>query len=303
MTENFLDFSCACYSGLKLKDCCYKKTKRAGNGVLRHAYTYPNEDEFYPRMMFQMYHMRDCVFQTKEQKDEFNFKYKAVFQNMVEAKMAKEETEKLIDEHIERVKDSTAAKLDAKNTIVVEEVIDNELNFLFKDFFIRGDIAFDGLKTLAKMMDFDIGFVFKKDAKYDKEKAEFLKQNLHIENINDFLKMVDSHRKGWFANFIKFRNMVEHEGYKLPDMEYALTANDKIIAWFPILDGMTIKEILSVFWKHFFIFCEDTLVFLFSFLLPKDRFIAIVPEDRREQSNYCKYQVELKAFPGVRLSC
>ncbi|MBX4188391.1 MAG: hypothetical protein KW793_04660 [Candidatus Doudnabacteria bacterium] len=275
----------------------------AENGILRNKFTFSPEDAFTSFMILGIASIRDCVFSSNEQRREFDAIYDIMLQNLIEAKLAKDEYLAIVEDYNKRINDPTGFYYKNK-TIYANEIIDDELNLLFKDFFIRGSMAIKAILKLAKFFDFKkLSFIFGNDDDFEKSSNQFSASNPYA-YAREFMEHIRNHRKSWCSTFILFRDKIEHEGYKLPPINFLIDESDKIVAVFPkTKDGREVDELLKLIWENLINFCEDTLMFLFASKLASDKRIVFIPPGKRDLHHPIKYQVELVSLPGVRLSC
>jgi len=287
---------CPCGSGQKYKKCCLLN-KRPAKGVLRLAYEYGTSDPFMARMLFQIMQIRDFVYRDNERK-KFDEIYNPIFQNLFEAKVAKEKCDQLLKTHSEKIKNNEICEYKPEDPVIrINQIIDNDLNLFFKDFFIRGTIALRSLVKFAGFLGFNISFVIvSEEKKYLEKKDKFLNKNLD-EKFKKLCEMVENDRKNWYLIFSDIRNKIEHEGFKLPDIQYVLGRNNEIKVSYPTINHQRIEEILNICWQNIFRFCEDIIVFLLSIKLKNPLTIVAIPRDRRDQANPVKYRVSVKDLP------
>ena len=282
---------CICGSGKKFKKCC-KNNIKPKNGTLTKAYDTGTEDPFMARMIFQICKIRDCVYKEHRDRQLFDEIYDPVMQNLIETKLVKKRCVDLIDNHIIEVKNKKAAYLD-KDLIRVNKPIDDDLNIWFKDFFIRGKMAVDGLIKLVDHLGFKISFILANEKCYNKSKIEFLNIN-KSDNFKKLIKMVDDSRSLWYKPFNELRNKIEHQGYKLNKVNYVIL-EDKAKPTFPVFkignDFININKLFNSLFENIFIFCEEIIVFFMSQKLPDDLILLSIPKEYRDSSIPVKYKV------------
>lgn len=71
-------------------------------GTLRFSYDIKEGDDFYARFLMQMSQIRDCAY-LRDQRLAYDKSYHPVFQNLLEAKFAKEHCENLITQHKQNI--------------------------------------------------------------------------------------------------------------------------------------------------------------------------------------------------------
>jgi len=87
---------------------------------------------------------------------------------------------------------------------------------------------------------FNISFsIISEEKKYLKKKNKFLNKNLG-EKFKELCDMIENDRKNWYLIFSDIRNKVEHEGFKLPDIQYVLGGNDEIKVFYPTINYLKI---------------------------------------------------------------
>jgi hypothetical protein len=289
---------CPCGSGKKYKNCCmYNHSPR--RGILRLAYEIGTQDDFMARMFMQMINIREHVYK-KEEYNAFDKKHHALFQNLYEAKIAKEKCLSLMKTHKEKVKNGEKAEYsETEGVIKIHEAIDTELNMAFKDFFIRGNIALKALVKVCGHIGYNMSFAFTDDDKFESKKNKFLRDNPDPEFI-DYCKVIEDDRKNWYKIFIYIRNSIEHEGFKLPDVNYLLGKNNEVKTFFPTINHQTLEEVLNICWTNLFQICEEMIVLLLSKKLKDPFVIAEVPEIKRNPQNPIKYVISIKGFPPMQ---
>jgi hypothetical protein len=100
----------------------------------------------------------------------------------------------------------------------------------------------DRMQTIAKMLGFNIGFLFENDQKFEKGCAQFLTDNPRIHpELHDMLKW---DRDSWQNRMSKLRNdVLEHKTLKLEDFPEFYTLNSAEIAFDNV--WMAIEDILA----------------------------------------------------------
>ncbi len=248
-----------------------------------------SQDLFTARMRMQILEIRDFVFSTEEDRREFDKFYGPVLQNLIEARIVMEECVNLLVQHRQKIKSGEIVKVE-NQTLRVDESIDDNLNIWFKDFFIRGYIANQNIIRFAKFLDFKISFIFKSDSDFDKESKKFLENN-PSGGMKFFIDMVKDDREKWFSQFIDVRTQIEHSGFQLPCIEYHLDSKNQPIGVEPRINDLDIPSYLSKMWENLFPFCEDIIVFLLAFKLPKGLVIKHIPEKNRDSDKPVRYTV------------
>lgn len=283
---------CICGSGKKYKQCCLNNTKPP-KGILRRALNFGSTDPFAARIIFQMCKIRNLVYVNNDDIKAFDETYNPVMQNLLEAKTVKDKCIDLIKEYNTKIKLNKIAVLNNNGVINVDEIIDVDLNILFKDFFIRGKMAINGLVDFIKYIGYDIDFVFKKDSVFVNGAEKFLLEN-PSDGFKRLISFISENRGKWYSSFIKLRNDIEHRGFRLPDIEYWLNGDD-IVAVYPAFkvgdDYLNIEKFLNLLWNNLFNLCEDLSVFFVALKLPASLSIKLIPKQNRAPNMPIKYEV------------
>lgn len=274
---------------------------RAEVGVLRKAYNIGQGDDFYARFLMGHGNIRTCAY-GKDKQLEYDKSFHPIFQNLVEMKIVKDKCAGVISKHTETVKSGSDGKYHG-NQIDVSEPIDDELNILVKDFFIRGQMAVGGLIKHSLYMESNIGFLFSEDEKKFRNglKNFILKED--DERFRALNSFITDHKTAWYASFREIRRQIEHEGWSLPNLAYSLDENLKVKIHLPTFSNRPITETLEAYWQNMTLFCEEVVVFLLSLKLKDNMILVYVPEDKRDPQMPVRYIVSHKDFPGVLLQC
>ncbi len=270
-------------------------------GVLRKAYDMGKDRDFYTRFIVQLGNIRACVYE-KDKQSGYDKSFNPVFQNLVEMSIVKNKCIELISQH---VKDVSSGKdgLYHGSQIDVNEPIDDELNIFFKDFFIRGEIAMQGLISHSRYMGSNIGFLFSdSEKKFRKGLSKFVLDEKD-DRYKALYEFITFSKVDWYESFNELRNKIEHDGWHLPRLNYTLDFNNKVQIHFPFFSDQTIDEVLEYFWNKISKFCEEVIVFLLSLKLRNDLIIFSIPESKRDKNLPIQYIVSHKKLPGVPFGC
>lgn len=297
---------CYCQSGKKYKKCCMQKdTNNKSNrqvfGTLKRVYNNKTEnDDFATRYIFGLSKMRDAIY-ARDRRREYDESFDPIFQNLLEAKYAKEWAIDTIKKHnldIEQGKDGIIQG----HQLNINNPIDHELNIFFKDVFIRGSIAIECLKKHTEYMGYGISFLF---SDIDKKNTKGIKRFPIPETDERFVylqELIHINRKGWYTQFREMRRQIEHFGYKLPEIKHSVDIEGKVTVNYPLIGKQTIEEVLEICWNNLSTLCEEIIVYITSLKLPEHLTVVMVPPEQRDRSLPIKYDVRLKEFPEANYS-
>ena len=228
---------CSCQSGKKYKKCCLQKYENRVQsqqitGTLKTMYSNKNgDDDFFARYIFGLLKMRDAIYPTNERL-EYDRSFGPVFQNLLEAKYAKEWAIDLINRHnvdIEQGKDGIVQG----HQLNINNPIDNELNIFFKEVFIRGSIAIDCLIKHTEFMGYGISFLFSEDSKKNKKGIKRFPIPETDDRFIYLQQLIHTNRKKWYTQFREMRRKIEHAGYKLPEIKHFVDNKGKVRSNYP----------------------------------------------------------------------
>lgn len=94
---------CPCNSGKKFKKCCMLKNQSEILHTLVKVSDYGSSDAFIARMQIQIFEIRDFIFTNDKTRSEFDKHYGPVFQNLMEARIVKDECIKSIQQHLQKI--------------------------------------------------------------------------------------------------------------------------------------------------------------------------------------------------------
>lgn len=271
-------------------------------GTLRFSYDIKEGDDFHARFLMQMSQIRDCAY-SRDQRLAYDKSYHPVFQNLLEAKFAKEHCENLITQHEQNISEGKDA-IYHENQIDVKNPIDDDLNMYFKDFFIRGTIALDCLMRHTAFMGSGIGFLLidNNPKKYKKGLEKFPLKN-EDPRFTALVDMIKHKKTNWYTQFREIRRKIEHEGFALTNPRYFLNQQSKVEVIFPTFGKQSIEEVLKICWENLMNLCEEILVFLLSLKFKDYIVIVRIPENMRDKHFPAKLAARHKDFPQANFSC
>lgn len=253
------------------------------------------------RFLFQNLEIRSFIV-AKEKRLEFDRDYDAFFQNLLEARLAKTLALRELSRHKEEIANGKDGIITG-HQLNITNPVDNELNLFFKDFFIRGTMAKEGLRHLLhKWFGYNMAFLFTDDEKkFDKGANSFKldKNDPRFKTLNDFIK---SHRDGWYRSFKDLRDKIEHQGFRLPKIKHRLNASGSVEVLLPRLGNQPLEDVLEISWSNLSNLCEEIYIFIASLELSNEYVIWRIPDEKRPAHNWARYKVALPEFPEAHIS-
>jgi len=269
-------------------------------GVLRRSYG--DDDDYVYRLIFGLGEIRSCVFRDQATRLSYDKSFNPVLQSLTEMRIAKVKCQELIEKHRINIKNKKDA-IFSGHQITVSDPIDDELNLLLKDFFIRGVMVTRALNKHTEFLDCSTSFLFSDQEKKFKKGLESFPLPEDDIRFNHLKKFVDNHRQTWYQVFSDMRTAMEHMGWSLEAVGYKLDKNMDVHPIFPKVDGHEIQPILETCWSNIVSLCEEITVFALSLKLDNDKVIVRIPEEERENHNKARYMVSHVSMPGIPLSC
>ncbi|MFC1656410.1 hypothetical protein ACFL14_00370 [Patescibacteria group bacterium] len=134
----------------------------------------------------------------------------------------------------------------------------------------------DRFQTTCQKIGYDIGFLFEKNLKFEKDSIEFIKQ--HPEIPDDFRKILKIDRKIWQNGFADFRNQyIEHKqiSHSIKNVYYKLDM---------------LESIFNNVWQAI----EDSLAFFINVKLLQPYVLEEIPEKIRDKSCPKRFKIKSK---------
>lgn len=289
---------CPCGSGKKFKKCHMDKI--FSYGVLKRAYD--ADDDYVHRFLFGLGGIRSCVCRSEESRLAYDKSFSPIMQSLTEMRIAKVKCLELIERHSKDISEKRDG-LFTGNQITVNDPIDDELNLLFKDFFIRGVMVTRSLNKHTEHLGCSTSFLFSDQEKKFKRGMESFPLKEGDARFEYLKKFVSDHKQTWYQVFMDMRTEMEHLGWSLEDVKYKLDRKMNTYPIFPKASGLEIPYILDTCWSNIVHLCEEITVFALSLNLKEDMIIVKIPETEREKHNKARYIVSHTSMPGVPLSC
>ncbi len=226
------------------------------------------EKDFTQRFLHDISKIRDSIAgqDTSFDKLKFDEYFEAIFRNLNEALLAKDEAIQIITSIEQRLVDNSQKYI--KDGLIPVDT-PPETNLFLKDFFIRGKMAIDLLgNKLGHFLGFNISFFFGEDDTNFERKLDRFTNTLGGYQKTLFeefvLPRIRQERDLWIHEFCKIRNKIEHHGFQFPYPE--ITAKSGIIElkYFEIKEGEDIRKSLNLLWAYIFELCEDLLALMLS---------------------------------------
>ncbi|MCR4323912.1 MAG: hypothetical protein NUV37_03005 [Nanoarchaeota archaeon] len=254
------------------------------------------EDPFNARMMFGVMKLRDAFIKNdEEERLKFDNLYQPIFESLDDCINCKKQFVDLITLHKKKISSKEIVGFQNNGAILeIHESIDREMNRLFKDFFIKGEIALKGLQKLTKTYGLDIGFFFQDDKAFQKGAEHFLAEGRS--DTKAVVEMLTSDRK-WHTTFNEIRIAIEHGGFSLGRIKYHHDIGGNVIVYIPKINDKDLDEVVSIMSNNVFEFIEDVIAMTASRNIKDPLCVIQIPENKRDPSLPIKYTVGVDGMP------
>jgi hypothetical protein len=204
---------------------------------------------FVARLMLGLMRLREAVFRTPADREQFDKKFDFVLSALLNARSTAEEIADLWNGHASKVRSGEVAKVNGP-TIRVTESIEKQLRKDTESFLNAAVRALkQGMQSLAEELGVDIGFLFKKE-------SAFQTGNVALRAVDralaDYLQQVRS----WSEPLLLARNAIEHEGWTLPRVTYS-ASGDVVEAKEPLVRDRPATEFIGYTLDRLICFIEE----------------------------------------------
>jgi hypothetical protein len=245
---------------------------------------------FVARLLYQVYKILDTVSTSEKEKNEFKASYNVIFENARATFKIIKKLRRLRDEHEQKLKNGMLIRIESGNSISILEPIDDEYRECVKDFFIKGEIAIEGIIALADAWNLKIDFFFKKEKKFDRGSIELIESRR--EQGEWIIENVRWARDNWYEKFNETRNLIIHHNYHIPNVRYDIVNKRSVVARFPTLeDGRDILEHLEYVFPLYMELIEECVVFILSTRMQPYQHIKEIPENERNHEIPIRYEI------------
>jgi hypothetical protein len=216
---------------------------------------------FIARVFMGLLRLRDMVYPDPAKRDQFDKSYDLVISSLLNARTTAREIVELWDEHVRKVTSGEIARLEGK-ALHIDENIDKELGKQVESFLnTAARVLKQGMQSLARELQINIGFLFKKPSTYEVGIAVLQKTDPHLA---DYLRQV----RVWSERLMESRNAIEHKGWMLPRIMYSPVGSG-IRADEPLISDQPVSEFVKFIFDRLACFVEEFTVHCLQRRLPE----------------------------------
>lgn len=244
-----------------------------GEWVVQKVADEGSRSPFVARLFMGILRLRDAVFPDPAERDKFDKSYEVVTSSLLNARTAAEQIAETWESHVRKVSLGEVARLQGK-TIHIDKSIDQELRKQVESFLNAAvRVLKQGMQNLAKDLQVDIGFLFKKQAAFNRGIAT-------LESTDPPLAEYLRQTRTWSECLLERRNAIEHEGWILSRVTYSDTGSG-INANEPFVSGQPVSELVSFVFDRLACFVEEFTAHCLQEQMPTGITITeIAPADR-----------------------
>jgi hypothetical protein len=229
----------------------------------------------------------DAIYTDPKERFDFDKVLDQTYSALIAARTTAKEISEIWDAHSRKVASGEIARSERGN-IHVEEDLSRDLRRHVESFVYSGARAFkEGMRTFGREMGKDIGFLFQKQATYERS-LQVLQASDPA--LADYLRET---RASWSERLIKTRNAIDHDGWALPRIEYH-ASNGKVEAKQPLVDGQTTLEFVEFILDRLSCFVEDFTAHCLQCRMPQGVTIAELPLADRPAESPERFRLTLR---------
>ncbi len=232
------------------------------------------QSPFVARLLLGILRLRDAVFPDVSARGTFDDRYEFIVSALLNARTAAQEILRMWEDHRRRVNSGEIGRLKG-NTIHIDESIDAELRKEVETFVNAAARTLkEGMQKLALGLYVNIGFLFKKQASFEKGVAALLSAD---RLLAEYLRET---RAVWSERLLESRNAIEHDGWTLSRVKYAAAGNS-INVDEPLISGQGVTDFVRFMLDRLSCFVEEVTVHCLHRRLPTEITFTEIPLARR----------------------
>jgi hypothetical protein len=218
--------------------------------------------------------LRDTACFDTSARNNFDERYEVVLSALFTTRTAAREYLRIWEDHCRRVSWGEIARLQG-STIEIDDSIDAALRREVETF-LNGAVRAlkEGMQKLVSHLQVDIGFLFQKQAPFEKGVAALRQTD---RPLADYLRET---RVTWSERLLDCRNDIEHSGWTLPRVRYTATGGSINVVE-PLISGQLATTFIKFMLDRLYCFVEEIAVHCLQRLLPTGMTVTEIPFARR----------------------
>ncbi len=240
---------------------------------------------FMARLYLGNLRLRDVVFPDYKTRDKFDKPYNFVMETMLSTRITSQNIIQLLADHQSKLTKGEIGQLRGLS-IHIEKPIDKELRKDVETFLNSAvRVLKHGMQEVAKVLQVNIGFLFKKQSTFENGLRILEKDDPHLAT---YLKAT----RIWSEQLINSRNAIEHEGWILPKLRY-VEVSGIIRADEPEIAGQKVSTFVKFIMDRLICFVEEVTAHCLKARMPMGISITEIPLSQREAEIPQRFQVTL----------
>ncbi len=225
--------------------------KDPGKFIIQKISDEGSSSPFVARLMLGVIKTRDLAFSDQPSRERFDILYAPVLSGLTSVRASMQEITGIWAEHVRKVSSGEIIEHSGRG-IHVNESIDRELKKEIESFLNTSvRVLKNGMQTLTKELQIDIGFLFKKDSAFNTGIAAFQARDPIL------AAYVQQVRNLWSSELFKVRNDgLEHGTWELPRVEYKIVGRG-IVAEEPAVNGRPVTQFVAHIFDRLTCFVEE----------------------------------------------
>jgi hypothetical protein len=244
---------------------------------------------FWARLFLGVLRLADVVLPNPAKREEFHKIIDLLLNELLNARSAAEEINKLWSDHTRKVSQGEIARVEG-SVVHIDESIDPELRRHTESFLNTTTRALkNSMQDVAAFFGIDIGFLFKNPNSFAQAVGQLATTDVALA---DYLRQT---RTNWSETLLTSRIALEHERWMLPKVAYS-RQGDRPLAIEPQIEGQPVSQFASFTLDRLFCFVEEIAIHCLKKHMPQGTTITEIPPSEREAEKPERFQVTI--IPG-----
>jgi len=215
----------------------------------------------------------------------FEAAFHPLITTMLEIRATAKELADLYADHARKVAAGSIVQMQGP-TVHITENIDRTLRKKVEEFLTSALRSFkDKMQRVTKALGVDIGFLYKKPDTFEREAAAFAQVDVPLAA---YLREA----RRWGDALIRARNGLEHDGWQLPRIAYAVNGNIVTVSE-PAIGGQPVTEFVTHMTDRLMSFVEDVTVHCIQRRMPPGLSLTEIPRSQRLSEMPMRFQPTL----------
>jgi len=242
---------------------------------------------FFARVILGVTHLRDVIYPDATKRDDFDKPYDQVFTSLMTARTAAQEVSATWTAHNHKVLSGQIARLQG-GSIHVDESIDRDLRKQVESFLYAASRTMKtSMHQFAVSLNRNIGFLFMQDGALNNGIAA-------LQTTDPVLADYLEQTRTWSEALIKRRNSMDHTGWSLPRVTYAVKSG-AVVMDEPTIDGMPATQFVAFMLDRVCCFVEEFTAHCLQTQMPRGITFTEIPMAERDPSVPERFRLTLHA--------